>query len=401
MSGEVEDDSGVGAGHAEIRIPEGKAVIRESGGHRASAGHLLCYALMSRAVRQLYHRARDLKQFIVNDELHSPVRVPLRIRLKSVSRGFLSRSYIMYNLAENDHRLYLSDAAKRQTLRINASEDGADYQVVMSNKLVFDAVVGSHARVPAVYAYIAEGVIHPRREWLAQAGSGPSEICRRFGKPIVFKPVTGQKGRGAFFVRLDGEQLVVNEKHVGDAALDARVKLLDDYFASEYIAQSDFAAALYPHTPNTIRMITMLDPDSQEPFIPAAVQRIGTRDSLPVDNFSRGALGSGINLETGELTRAAALPRTGRLIWHESHPETGAPIAGLVTPNWSALRERLIAVARALPFLKAVAWDVLQTDDGFALLEANGTADVSMLQMHYPLLRDERVRRFLKHHRVI
>lgn len=355
---------------------------------------------MSRLLRA-YQYIREIKQFIVNDELVSPIHVPLHIRLRMVPRGFLGRSYIMYNFAENDHREYLSDVARRRTLRIHKGNGRAAYQSVLNNKLIFDAMLQPLARVPTVHAYVSEGVIHCRESWQQHEGRAPSAICRRVKTPVVFKPVDGRKGRGILIVRAEDDRIGVNGESIEDTAFDERISRLDDYFACEFIKQNDHAAGLYPHSTNTIRALTMLDPETHEPFMAAAVQRIGTDKSAPVDNFVRGGLSANIDLETGELSRAAGALATRSMNWHDMHPDTGAPITGAVTPCWKRIHDGVLEVAGALPFLKTVAWDVAQTDDGFALIEANGTADIGLIQIHKPLLRDPRARRFYKHYGII
>jgi D-alanine-D-alanine ligase-like ATP-grasp enzyme len=56
-------------------------------------------------------------------------------------------------------------------------------------------------------------------------------------------------------------------------------------------------------------------------------------------------------------------------------------------------------MAAAFPHLPRIGWDVVVTDDGgFVILEINAHAGVETLQVHRPLLRDPRIRRFYEHH---
>lgn len=57
-------------------------------------------------------------------------------------------------------------------------------------------------------------------------------------------------------------------------------------------------------------------------------------------------------------------------------------------------------MAAAFPYLLRLGWDVVLTDDedGFPVLEVNAHAAMRTLQVHRPLLRDPRVRRFYEYH---
>lgn len=54
-------------------------------------------------------------------------------------------------------------------------------------------------------------------------------------------------------------------------------------------------------------------------------------------------------------------------------------------------------LGEALPGLHYVGWNVLVSRDGYAVIEGNNRPDVSV-QIHGPLLTDERVRRFMHVH---
>jgi hypothetical protein len=143
-----------------------------------------------------------------------------------------------------------------------------------------------------------------------------------------------------------------------------------------------------------------VDPDTGEAFVATAVHRFGNKDSIPVDNWSRGGLSSRIDLETGELGPGATYPRHGEVIFHDDHPDTGTRIRGVCIPGWSQLKHRLLDMAQAWSFIPYVGWDIIVADDDTWLLEGNNYSDVNLLQVHGPLLRDPRVRRFYRYHGV-
>jgi len=221
---------------------------------------------------------------------------------------------------------------------------------------------------------------------------------------LVLKPVRGGQGRGVHVLRRDGARYTWDGQARSPGALRSIVARLRDYLVMAFVDQHPYAAEIFPHSGNTLRILTMIDPDTGQPFIARAVHRIGTSTSIPTDNVSRGGMSSAIALEGGELGPAAVTKtRQLRLTWHDRHPETASPIAGVVVPNWKRAQELVLAAAQHLAFCPYIGWDLLVTEGqpGVAFIEANDTSWTHVFQIHGGLLRDPRVRRFYEHHGVV
>jgi len=148
----------------------------------------------------------------------------------------------------------------------------------------------------------------------------------------------------------------------------------------------------------------MRDPDGdREPFIAFAIHKFGTKESAPVDNWAKGGLSAYVDLESGELGPGAGYPKYtgGKLSWFDRHPETGAPIAGVQVPQWLALKGQLLEMLRELKFLIYIGWDIVITPRGPCIIEGNTAPAVAFLQVHKPLLKDPRVKRFYAYHKVL
>lgn len=98
-----------------------------------------------------------------------------------------------------------------------------------------------------------------------------------------------------------------------------------EWYLSETITQHAYAAGLYDKTCNTIRMITLRDPDSGRIKLFFAVQRVGTAKTIPVDNASQGGLVCKIDLETGPLSMQGSLHTTQI---YEEHPTPASALTG-------------------------------------------------------------------------
>src|SRR5262249_56599791 len=112
-------------------------------------------------------------------------------------------------------------------------------------------------------------------------------------------------------------------------------------------------------------------------------------------DWSQGGLSCWVDPETGTIGPGIRKKvRTPQI----THPDSGAVVSGAAIPNWSAIKDGMLAVCRALTFLPYVGWDIAVTQDGFRIIEGNSAPDVDLMQVHRPLLADERVRGFYRDH---
>ena len=145
----------------------------------------------------------------------------------------------------------------------------------------------------------------------------------------------------------------------------------------------------------------MWDLERDEPFVARALHRFGTRRSAPVDNYSKGGLAATVDLETGELGAAITAPSIAGPRHYTSHPDTGAPIAGIPVPRFADICDAVLDLNRHLPHIPYIGWDVLVGDDQWWIIEGNHFPDTQMIQAFGPLLVDPRIRRFYEHHHVV
>lgn len=346
------------------------------------------------------------------------ISMPWKRRLWLWRRGFMSRSDVLYGIDDDaEYERYLSDYERQRTAYING-----DRSVALDNKLVFHWMLQSfdEHRVDT-YGLIADGRFHDANglrpmtdgataTTVAVADESPEPmdasewVTRRLRAQgsLVLKPVGGSGGQGVRFCSFEDGRFRVGGEELTAPEFQSMIAGLDEYLVTEEVEQADYADELYPGATNTIRVLTMYDPVADEPFVPVAVHRIGTDESAPVDNFSGGGLTAEVDRDTGELSEAVSYPYTGRLRWHESHPDTDARIEGTRVTGWPEIREEILDMADAFSHTPYIGWDVAVTGDGeFAVIEANNCSDVNLLQIHRPLLDDPRARRFYAYHDVI
>lgn len=328
--------------------------------------------------------------------------IPLQHRLWLYRNGFLSSKDAIWDLTEETVDLYLSDLEHRHVKQIDYP-----YSVGLQNKVVFYEIISStHDHLlPDVYGLVSGG------EFVDGGQSGWLRSMDEFGdllerESAIVKPVTAAKGTGIRVVDSADGQPQIDGRPVGRDELTDILTEGQNMIIMENVSQGDYAANIYPGATNTLRLLTMIDPETGDPFVAAGAHRFGTASSGHVDNWSAGGVSAGIDLDTGELGKAVVSPEgeSTDTRWVERHPDTGAQIAGVPISEWEDVRDAVLDLAAEYRWLWShVGWDVAVEDDqgSVTVLEGEPQSVDADQQAHHPLLADSRVRRFYRSHGVI
>lgn len=319
--------------------------------------------------------------------------VPYAARLRMRRLGFKAEAFVLYQLDRNDAAHYLPDRCWSDMAKV----DGATVQALLGNKLLFHHTFRDELPLPDVPATLALGRLVPNRA-SERAIASFDDLVRYLEEvgPVMLKPIGGGKGRGIHRVEASSDGLLYDGRPtpVGDVA--AAIDRLDGVLVSAFVRQATYAAEIFPGSANTMRLIVMRDVDTGEPFVPAAIHRFGRTETVPVDNYSRGGVFAGIDAATGEMGPLFGYDaKVARTSWRDDHPDTGAPVRGVVVPGWHEVVDRLLTFTRRHPYFSYVGWDVVKTDTGMAILEANYGAGLQ-IQVVRPFLTDPRIRRFVE-----
>jgi hypothetical protein len=180
------------------------------------------------------------------------------------------------------------------------------------------------------------------------------------------KSTRGHEGQGFAIVERSRTGFALNGKPTTMEGILAHIGR-SYYVIAPRIEQAEYARQIFPHSVNTIRVMTMIDVDTGKVTIPYAIHRVGVYATAPIDAFFAGGIVAPVDLETGELGAVVTQLVNGKRRILDTHPETDAVIRGVRVPHWQKVREELLALAEQLPFLPWVAWDVVITDDGFLI----------------------------------
>lgn len=303
---------------------------------------------------------------------------PLTRLSLAVRGGYVTDQAAIYDFKNNDKREYLSEFDWYRSRWINEPFDQ-----MLNNKIICTEVLQQYVKVPKLLAMRNKGRMVSLEKNRADGYLSNDDIFEllKEHEVLFMKPLAAGKGKGVFRIECVDGVLAVDGKEVSREGFFTLLEKQGNWFLSAGMRQSAFLDQIYSKTTNTIRFITLRDPATGVFKVFFAVLRIGTSATIPVDNGSRGGLVSRIDLETGELSEARSLQA---LDVHEFHPDSGAPIKGAVIPGWEAIKEEMLALARTFPFMNFIAWDILLTDEGICIIEANTSSGVNIIQLWGP-----------------
>ena len=301
-------------------------------------------------------------------------------------QGFSLSDSACYDLKHNDYRNYIS-TWEGYLPRL----DNAEFSLISDNKYLFYLTCSHFVRTPRVYALIRKGALVSVGEHELTSENLYDFALKTNG--IVIKDASGSDGFDVYVLKQKNGALFYKNKAVDAKDVADMVKKFKNGIVQEKIEQGAFENEIFPDSVNTVRVISMKKPDADEHEIVAALQRIGTAKSAPVDNFNQGGASALIDVETGEigkLTSLFYLDENGQRVFYERHPDSGAVLCGRVIPHWEELKAMIAETTRKMPFFKLIAWDIVVLDDGFAVIEINTKSSMNVFQIHRGL-RSERL----------
>jgi len=329
------------------------------------------------------------------EELNSRPGLPWKRRLRAWKSGFTSSAWVQYQLDENDPDLYVTDLSAELSLyKINGI-----FNPIIADKLIFSRLLTAHqVPQPDVIAVIHDGKFF--EENASYDPDLPGSLTRSLARypRQVFRPTWCGRGHGIFVLSQDDEGLRANGKLTTLEQLCAHISQLDRYMVTEFQRQKAYAEQIFPGSVNTLRILTLWDEETSAPYVAAVSHRFGTSRSAPLDNWrhGRGGICASVCPVTATLGQVAWRPNGAGPAWSSSHPETGQPVEGVIIPGFHPCLEAVLDAALHLPFCPMIGWDVVLTENGFSVLEANPIPDLDVLQIHNPLLTDPRTRKFFQ-----
>ena len=256
------------------------------------------------------------------------------------------QDYIDYDfaiLSRDERATFMTHPVSNQ---LSQKYDHPDFRHIFQDKVEFDRVFSEH--------------LH--REWMVVEDGNADEVkafTQRQGTIVTKEPV-GQAGTGVHRYRA----AEIDDWDAFHRGLLARGELLIE----EVIVQHHDLAAVCPGTVNTTRVTAFFD--GEQTHILAMAQKFGrgaVSDQMTFGGFytmldQRGhAVGAGYDSH-GHV--------------HEVHPDSGVRIADFQLPMVDEVLAFVDRVARVVPQVQYVGWDIVVTPTGPVLVEGNWGAGV-------------------------
>lgn len=213
------------------------------------------------------------------------------------------------------------------------------------------------------------------REWLNLNEITESEFedfCAN--KSVLFcKETSGYRGIGT-------KKIIVKDENLGKLYQDLKSINGSHFVVEEQIKQIGILSEFHPWSINTIRIVTLYDTVNDIVHIMSARLRMGNKKNS-VDNFHFYGIGANINIETGIIDSVGYDAHNQTYL---VHPITLKQIIGFQIPYWQECKAFAMAVAKKIPTVRYIGWDIVIQDDGhFILIEGNDNADHDFQQLHY------------------
>lgn len=318
--------------------------------------------------------------------------LPLHTRLyHCIFGGYMVDQVALYDFKHNDKKQYLSEFDWYRSRRINDP-----YSEMLNNKVVFTQVIERYCSTPEIYCIKKDSRLAGVNGRQIADYSDITALLREVGAFVV-KPVRAGKGKGVYIVKHNGHGIICNDEPRTEAELEGLLRHDTEWLICAYAHQAEYLNKIYANSANTLRMIVLRSAQTGEFELCFAVQRLGAAWTGAVDNGSRGGLVANVDIASGSLSYARTLHN---LTVYRTHPDTGAQIEGAVIPNWEALKAGVLRVSENFPYLDIIAWDILPTNDGFTVIEANTSSGVNIIQLWGPQ-RYGRLGEFYREHGII
>lgn len=205
--------------------------------------------------------------------------------------------------------------------------------------------------------------------------------------PFVIKPVDGIYSQDVRVIQslLPDEHLLI----LGDGTrvdIDVFIQGIDSFGHRGML----FQELLVPHPriekvcgPRvcTVRMIATVSPRGPELLYGLWKVAVGRNMA---DNYWRGNLIAQVDQNSGEVGRCVR--GMGKdLSFHETHPDTGERLAGLMLPDWNDAKQECLHLASCFAGLPIQAWDVALTNKGPIFLEVNIVGSLFLPQLAHQM----------------
>ena len=339
-------------------------------------------------VRGFFAFAESFKEWGLIDYLKDPWKV---------HRGFTKEMVRLCEINRSNQKEFISDREHNSRWPFNRPYHGA-----VSDKLALIRILHQYKEcMPKYYFFIDKHGLLPLWDCPDDGSLSTRMDADAFvklldrEKILVIKPTHSEVGIGVMVAQKKGEIYSINNEEYTIAEMKECIGQAYNNIVTEYVIQHDYARKICPTSLNTIRMLGVWNSETKQFDIIRSFHRFGCNGNV-VDN-----VGSGngvlvyVNTETGILERDGLIntkKEGDRRVDHIIHPDNNIKLTGLVIPGYLDMKEKVLKIMNENSYLRYIGFDVAITDDGFRIIEANGSSTPTAAQVRGGFLKDKRMR---------
>ena len=293
--------------------------------------------------------------------------------------GFTADEYVIFKLDKNDPRDYISETER---LKFRGNLRGKS--VILDNKIVFYNIIRNFAEVNKIYGYkMQTSFVSLEPGW---EENNIVEKVKEHHK-LVYKKQGAGGGNGFKLLSYSNGIFYINNEIASEKDITDLVVSQNDYLIEEFCVQAAFENEIYPHSVNTLRIITVEMKEAKHKAI-CAFHRFGVDAKKCVDNACAGGLYAMIDVQSGKLSYARShakeffVDENGKDIIFQNHPVTNHQIEGVIIPDWENIVFTVETLHKKISFtgIDFIAWDIALTETGMKVIEANASCSTDFLQ---------------------
>ena len=253
-----------------------------------------------------------------------------------------------YLLTKEERKTYLTSSINNQII---AKYNNKSDMKVFHDKLLFNERFKQYLK----------------REYLDLSKSSFKDFCKFISNKskIVAKVVDECGGKGVDIYNL--------KDYKDKETLFNILKENKQYLLEDYIEQNDKMNKLYSGSINSLRIITFVKDDGSVVIL-NTVLRIG--NGGVVDNFSSGGMYTFVS-DTGKVL-VPAIDEKGHI--YKTHPISNTKIEGFIIPDFNEVISYVKSLAKVVPSVRYVGWDIALTKNGVDVIEGNEYSGVFQIK---------------------
>jgi len=219
------------------------------------------------------------------------------------------------------------------------------------------------------------------------------EFLAGYRQDIVIKPISSMGGQRVLVLTCRDNGFFM----AGDLYMPEKIwtllepRLSTGYLVEEKVSNSHQLDALFPHSLNCFRVVTIRLPGQDWKVVSCGL-KVGSGKSV-VDNIRAG--GIYVFLDEQGYSTSAYPKGYEKMITH--HPDTGAPLVGMQIHGADDVKEVALEASRKFGFLGTIGWDIGLSEKGPIIIEGNNLWGVVDQKIRGGLITDDMAGGLNKH----